>query len=146
MKSGREEGFTLIEIIIALVVFSILAAMIVSFSINIPQSASSVITLSRSADLQRGMDNITRAYYNYNSGSKIDHTDLVTFRANLATYITNEIEVGVSVDAGRTKFVTFIYNAGTGYYEENEDTSAPNLKVTLVNGEGQSVSTIFTTR
>ena len=64
MNEGKQAGFTLIEIIIALVVFSILAVMIISFSLNIPQSASSVITLSRSVDLQRGMDNVTRAYYN----------------------------------------------------------------------------------
>ena len=140
MKCRKQKGFTLIEIIIALVVFSVLALMIISFSINIPQSASSVITLGRSADLQRGMDNITRAYYNL--ALPITHGTLDTFRVNLAANIN---AAGISVDAGRTKFVTF--NAGAGY-TEMDDTSAnaPSLKVTLVNSEGQSVSTIFTTK
>ena len=140
MNGGKQDGFTLIEIIIALVVFSILAVMIISFSLNIPQSASSVITLSRSADLQRGMDNVTRAYYNL--PLPVSHANLDTFRVNLAANIN---AAGVNVDAGRTKFVAF--NVGAGYTEiDDASANAPNLKVTLVNSEGQSVSTIFTTR
>jgi len=141
MKDRRQNGFTLIEIIIALVCISILAVMMVSFGGNITQSVSPVITLSRSADLQRGMDNVTRAYYNLAPPLPITHARLVTFRTNLSTYIN---AAGVTVDAGRTRFIQF-----TGNIEDNdEDTSAdaPNLKVTLVNSEGQIVSTIFTTR
>ena len=140
MKERKRLGFTLIEIIIALVVLSLLAVMIVSFSGNISPTASSVVTLSRSADLQRGMDNITRAYYNL--PLPITHANLDTFRANLSANIN---VAGVSVDAGRTKFVSF--NAGAGYTEiDDNGANAANFKVTLVNGEGQSVSTIFTTR
>lgn len=142
MKDRRQNGFTLIEIIIALVCISILAVMMVSFGGNITQSVSPVITLSRSADLQRNMDNVTRAYYNLAPPLPITHASLVTFRANLSNYIDAAgVAAGVDVDAGRTKFIEFSGNV------EVDDTSAnaPNLKVTLVNSEGQSVSTIFTT-
>jgi prepilin-type N-terminal cleavage/methylation domain-containing protein len=140
MNERKQNGFTLIEIIIALVVLSVLAVMIVSFSGNIAPTASSVVTLIRSADLQRGMDNITRAYYNL--PLPVTHANLDTFRANLAANIN---VAGISVDAGRTKFVAF--DSGAGYTEINDaGANAPNLKVTLVNGEEQSVSTIFTTK
>jgi len=138
MKDRKQNGFTLIEIIIALVCISILAVMMVLFGGNITQSVSPVITLSRSADLQRGMDNITRAYYNL--APPITHGDLETFRTNLSNYID---AAGVTVDDDRTKFIQF-----DSSNDEVEDASAgaPNLKVTLVNSEGQSVSTIFTTK
>lgn len=161
MNDRKQNGFTLIEIIIALVVFSILAVMIISFSVNISPSASSVITLSRSADLQRGMDNVTRAFYYYYT-PPITHANLDTFKTNLTTN-TNIINVaGISVDAGRTKFIKFdATNTEVPDASANGD-CCPNgsccpsgcppgapascLKVTLVNSEGQSVSTIFTTR
>jgi len=138
MKDRKQNGFTLIEIIIALVCISILAVMMVLFGGNITQSVSPVITLSRSADLQRGMDNITRAYYNLQL--PITHADLEDFRANLDANIN---AAGVTVDDDRTKFIQF-----DSSNDEEDDTSAdaPNLKVTLVNSEGQSVSTIFTTK
>jgi len=138
MKDRKQNGFTLIEIIIALVCISILAVMMVLFGGNITQSVSPVITLSRSADLQRGMDNITRAYYNLQL--PITHADLEDFRANLDANIN---AAGVTVDDDRTKFIQF-----DSSNDEVEDASAgaPNLKVTLVNSEGQSVSTIFTTK
>ena len=138
MKDRKQNGFTLIEIIIALVCISILAVMMVLFGGNITQSVSPVITLSRSADLQRGMDNITRAYYNLQL--PITHADLEDFRANLDANIN---AAGVTVDDDRTKFIQFDPSN-----DEEDDTSAdaPNLKVTLVNSEEQSVSTIFTTK
>lgn len=138
MKDRKQNGFTLIEIIIALVCISILAVMMVLFGGNITQSVSPVITLSRSADLQRGMDNITRAYYNLQL--PITHADLEDFRANLDANIN---AAGVTVDDDRTKFIQF-----DSSNDEEDDTSAdaPNLKVTLVNSEEQSVSTIFTTK
>lgn len=140
MKDRKPKGFTLIEIIIALVCISILAVMMVLFSGNITNSVSPVITLRRSADLQGGMDNLTRAYYNLSL--PITHANLVTFQANLANYIN---AAGVTVDPDRTRFIEF--NA-SNVEDDDDDTSAnaPNLKVTLVNSEGQSVSTIFTTR
>ena len=138
MKDRKQNGFTLIEIIIALVCISILAVMMVLFGGNITQSVSPVITLSRSTDLQRGMDNITRAYYNLQL--PITHADLEDFRANLDANIN---AAGVTVDDDRTKFIQF-----DSSNDEEDDTSAdaPNLKVTLVNSEEQSVSTIFTTK
>ena len=125
MKDRRQNGFTLIEIIIALVFISILAVMMVSFGGNITQSVNPVITLSRSADLQRGMDNLTREYYNLSL--PIDHADLDDFKDDLDDCI---YVAGVTVDEGRTKFIQF--NSSN---DEVDDTSAtaPNLKVTLVN-------------
>jgi prepilin-type N-terminal cleavage/methylation domain-containing protein len=140
MKDSKQKGFTLIEIIIALVVLSILAVMTVSFSGNLARSVSPVMTLNRSADLQRGIDNLTRAYYNL--PLPITHASLDSFQANLAANIN---VTGISVDAGRTKFITFHYDHGD-YTEHNDGSQTAHLKVTLVNSAGQSVSTIFTTR
>ena len=144
MKDKKRKGFTLLEVIITLVVVSILAVMVVSFSSNLSVSASPVVSLGRSADLQTGMANVSRAYYNLEQHIKIDHASLDTFRSNLISSPGTYIAVsGVTVDTGRTKFITF----DAGYSEVNDASgSAPNLKVTLQNSYGQSVSTIFTTR
>lgn len=157
MKHSKQQGFTLIEIIIALVVMSILAVMTVSFSGNILQSVSPVLTLSRSVELQRGIDNLTRAYYDttYNP-PPITRPKLETFRVNLGT----KIDVpgsGVTVDNSRTKFIRFDATNNEADDTGTNGNCCPNgvcpasspascLKVTLVNSDGQSVSTIFTTR
>ncbi|MDA3832195.1 MAG: type II secretion system protein [Spirochaetales bacterium] len=144
MKDRRQNGFTLIEIIIALVCISILAVMMVLFGGNITRSVSPVITLQKSADLQRGMDNVTRAYYRL--PLPITHTNLEEFWENLVEDRPGYIDVtDITVDSDRTRFIRFT----ASNVEDDDpdlDPDAPNLKVTLVNSEGQSVSTIFTTR
>lgn len=140
MKAKGSRGFTLIEIIIAIVLFSLMTVMILVFiGANISQSVSPVSNLIGAGDVQRGMDNVTRAYYNLTN--PVTHANLVNFQANMATYINT---TGVNVDASRTGFITFPSAGGN----ESPDASAtaPNLKVTLTNGQGQRVSTIFTTR
>ena len=145
MKDRKQNGFTLIEIIIALVMFSIMAVMITSFSLNVPGSVSPVINLRRSTDLQRGMDNITRAYYNL-APLPITHASLDTFRTAIIGDPTYINVTGVTVDNGRTKFVTFPGAGNVRTESDDASANAPNLKVTLVNSGGQRVSTIFTTR
>jgi prepilin-type N-terminal cleavage/methylation domain-containing protein len=141
MNDRRPCGFTLIEVIVALVCVSILAVMIVTFGGNVTRSANPVLSLSRASDLQSGIDNVTRAYHNL--ALPIKHSTLDTFKSNLqndpATYVG---VTGITVDTSRTKFIKF-----DGSNVEYDNSSADSfLKVTLQNSDGQSVSTIFTTR
>jgi prepilin-type N-terminal cleavage/methylation domain-containing protein len=140
MKGKDTSGFTLIEVIIAIVLFSIMTVMILLFTgVNIYQTVNPVINLIRAGDVQTGMDNVTRAYYNL--PNPVPHANLGTFQANLANYINI---AGVTVDTSRTGFITF---PATGGNEATDGSAnAPNLKVTLTNSLGQRVSTIFTTR
>jgi prepilin-type N-terminal cleavage/methylation domain-containing protein len=140
MKDIKRMGFTLLEVIITLVVVSIVAVMVASFSTNVGISANPTASLGRSADLQTGMANVSRAYYNL--AQPITHASLDTFRTNLINNPGTYIAVsGVAVDTGRTGFINF--DAG---FTEVADGASNNLKVTLKNDYGQSVSTIFTTR
>ena len=138
MNGNNSRGFTLIEIIIAIVFFSIMTVMILVFtSTNISPSVSPVINLIRAGDVQTGIDNVTRAYYNLTN--PVSHADLVNFRNGLNPGVT-----GVTVDASRTDFITF--PAAGGNEGPDPGATAPNLKVTLTNSQGQRLSTIFTTR
>ena len=138
MKGKMQKGFTLIEVIVTFVLMSILAVMTVSFSDQNIFGALPGGVFTRAANLQTGIDNVTRAYYNLTP--PVSHAVLVTFQGNIANYISVN---GITVDSNRTLFVTFL----SPDYVESADTSAnaPNLKVTLVNTDGQSISTIYTT-
>jgi prepilin-type N-terminal cleavage/methylation domain-containing protein len=140
MMRKNSRGFTLIEIIIAILLFSFMAVMVITFTLtNVWQSANPILNLIKAGDVQTGMDNVTRAYYNL--PNPVSHGNLVTFNTNLANYINT---VGITVNAGRTGFVTFPVTGGN--QANDPSATAPNLKVTLINGQGQWVSTIFTTR
>jgi prepilin-type N-terminal cleavage/methylation domain-containing protein len=145
MKDRTQRGFTLIEVIIALICISLLAVMVVSFGGDfVSRSTNPVSSLSRASDLQRGIDNVTRAYYNL--GSSVRYADLNTFKDNLTADITIINVTGVSVDTDRTRFINFD-GGNNEVIDNNPDTNlAPKLKVTLINTDGQSVSTIFTAR
>jgi prepilin-type N-terminal cleavage/methylation domain-containing protein len=145
MKEKGHKGFTLIEVIIALICISLLAAMIISFGGDfVSRSTNPVALLSRASDLQRGMDNVTRAYYN--QGIPIRYANLNTFKDNLTADATIINVTGVSVDASRTRFIIFD-GGNTEIVDSSPATNtSPRLKVTLINTDGQSVSTIFTSR
>ncbi len=148
MKDRKLRGFTLIEVIIALVCISLLAVMIVSFGGDfVSRSTNPVSSLSRASDLQAGIDNVTRGYYNL--ALPITHTTLDTFKTNLQSDPGTYIGVtGVNIDTTRTKFIKFDgTSCANGSNCENDNSDADSyLKVTLENADGQSVSTIFTAR
>jgi hypothetical protein len=138
----------MVEVIIAIVMFSIMMVMVFSFDeANVWQSVSPVINFRRAGEVQTGMDNVTRSYYNL--PNPVTQASLLTFyntliTPNQAAVVINATGVTVDTNTGRTEFITF--PAAGGNQSNNGANPTPNLKVTLTNDQGQRVSTIFTKR
>jgi len=115
--SKRSQGFTLIEIIITLVVFGILATMLVTvMGTSISSSSQPIFRLQQTITLQKTMENI-RANFSANPDIAILKTAIGTGSQN------NDYGVYEVID---NKFITFID------YTEVEGVSADAiLKVSI---------------
>ena len=75
-KNNRDKGFTLVEIIIAIVVAAILAAMVFSYSgTTLTQSVQPLNQAAKTMALQKVMENI---FTDYNSNYKADLAGIQT--------------------------------------------------------------------
>ena len=128
-------GFTLLEVIMALVIAAILGTMLVSFmGTNMTQSANPINMVTAYNKLDEVMERIVNDYKTQIKNSTLN---LSSFRS---TYVTAKNGVdGVDVTS-----IFVSYNNTTGAESScSYGLGCKNLKVTLTRGD-QSVTTLFT--
>ena len=122
LPEKKENGFTLIEIILTLVVVAILGAMYAQFfGTAFVQSSIPIQNIRHSFELQQVMENITTDYEN-------DPTDLTSLRNGI---VSNYVE----------------YDPVTQFIELDDDDNSPQniLEVTIKNESG-IITTLFTSQ
>jgi prepilin-type N-terminal cleavage/methylation domain-containing protein len=126
----RNGGFTLIEVIVALVVAGILGTLLISFlSTGVTKSSLPVFWVKTQYELSEVMDKITADYRVAVGGESFDINDFKDqIEADYAEYITG------------TSFTDFSWN-GANYEESGTDGNI--MKVTLGKGE-HAVMALFT--
>ncbi|MEN6488256.1 MAG: type II secretion system protein [Smithella sp.] len=144
MNNQKTEGFTLVEVIIAIVVVAIVGAMIVStLGTSMTKSAEPIVRMQTAYSLQQVMENFIAANEKYYAG------DLPGLR--------NAISGGVLIPAGNegatldnvygkytiveNHFIKFVSNGE----QPAGDTEIHNLlKVTIKNSNNETLTYIFT--
>jgi prepilin-type N-terminal cleavage/methylation domain-containing protein len=142
----RENGFTLIEVIVTLTVAAILGAFLVSFmGTALTKSGEPVIRAKQLYELQQVMENIKSTYL-----YMADATDALT---RLQKFATDATGATTSKDYGNYTIDTkcIIFNGSSGNYVENATAytgSGYALKVTISSNvaSGLSVTEVFTQR
>ncbi len=131
MKAGPK-GFTLLEIIIALVVGAILAAVVVQvMGTNLSRSAEPLAWVKHQLSLQEAMESMV-ADYKYLWMT--DNTPLDTFK--------NRVENGYyGTYSATTKYITF---DATGQEEKAACSSDCKVLKVTISGGGQSLTALFT--
>ena len=142
MKSEKsnQKGFTLIESIIALVMVSIMAAMLFTFSEPLTRSAGAFGWLNDELILQQSMESILADYKNQRNDPN-NPFDPSVFRQ----YVMNNY--ATMVDAGKTGFLTFT-GVGTIYTAGSPTVSIPPgaqpVLIVTLQRNGRTLSMIFT--
>ena len=129
----NENGFTLLEVITALIVASIMGAMLVQvMGTNVTGSAESCAMVDQAFDISGEMEKITA---DYRDKIKRDTLDLDEFNAGLSNY--------EYVDDENTGFISFSDPEGYGVCSEISCSgNCDILKVTLKKGH-QSIAALF---
>lgn len=137
-KSINNKGFTLIEIIIALVVAAILGTMLFTYSsTSVTQSTYSLTQMSQTADLQKVMENIFLDY-------KLNFfNDLTGIQGKIGSAAVAQ---PLSNSYGT---YTLLYNNFIKFVGNSETAAEPDdpqdiLKVTIRNNLGQTLSILLT--
>jgi prepilin-type N-terminal cleavage/methylation domain-containing protein len=138
-KKSNQNGFTIIESIIALLLVSIMAAMLFTFSEPLYDSVGAFVWFNDELILQQNMESIMADYKSQRNDLN-NPFDPGVFRQ----FVINKYAM---VDAGRTGFLTFT-GAGTTYTAGSPTVSIPVgaqpvLIVTLQRNKS-SLSMIFT--
>ncbi|MDH5298570.1 MAG: type II secretion system GspH family protein [Desulfobulbaceae bacterium] len=127
---GRESGFTLIEIIVALMILSIVGVFVMQlFGSSFVASTTPLTQLQNSFDLQGAMEEMTD---DYNSGTPL--ADLQT-RVNSEAYGN-----GASYTVSENRFVTV---SGSTFVEAASDAPKDLLRVTIQAANGETLTTLF---
>lgn len=131
-----QQGFTLLEILVSLIIGAILGALLVQFmGTSMVKSTQPIIRIQQHLTLNRIMENITADYKKLLAE---DSTSLAT----LKTYIDNgNVDANIPYYGAYTPATAYILFSGGN---EIADTGGSNrfLKVRLTNGE-QSIVTVF---
>jgi prepilin-type N-terminal cleavage/methylation domain-containing protein len=106
-RRWNQKGFTLIESIITLVLVSIMAVMLLTFSQPLNSSLGAFSWFNDELLLQQSMEKILGDYKNKRN-DPYNPFDPSTFR----TYVISKYPL---VDASKTGFLTFTFTAGTTY-------------------------------
>ena len=106
-RRWNQKGFTLIESIITLVLVSIMAVMLLTFSQPLYSSLGSFTWFNDELLLQQSMEKILGDYKNKRN-DPYNPFDPSAFR----TYVISKYPL---VDASKTGFLTFTFTAGTTY-------------------------------
>ncbi|MDD5435833.1 MAG: type II secretion system protein [Nitrospira sp.] len=130
----NQDGFTLIEVILTLVIAGILGAMLYSyFGTSFTASSNPVIRLNKAFKLQQIMENITADYLkNYT-------TNLTTLKTNIGAESTDQNNAYGQYYVVNNRYIKFVSQT-----EAVDDTGANNLlKVTVKNDLGEILTVLF---
>jgi prepilin-type N-terminal cleavage/methylation domain-containing protein len=133
----NQNGFTLIEIIVTLVVAAILGAMVAQFvGRNLARSAEPIVMLQKGFTINQIMESMTADYRKLNAE---DDTPLVTFKGYVEAGNVEGNTPYYGDYSWQTAYITFQSGA------EVVDSSGDNrvLRVTLTHGQ-QTLSALFT--
>jgi len=150
----KENGFTLIEVIVTLVFVAILSTMIYTyFGSSITQSGMPVIRIGKAMEIQTVIENIVADYKRLNDGSSYD---IATLKSRIAatpgtTGSGNYGGIGTSaisytvVDNKYIKYDLASCTSTTSSCPEQDDTSGGNnyLKVTVKGNTGETLTQLF---
>jgi len=139
--NGNQKGFTLIESIIALVLVSIVAAMLFTFSQPLYNSAGAFGWFHDEMILQENMEKILADYKNQRN-DEANPFDPGVFRQ----YIIDHYPF---VNIARTGFITFTLTSGTTYTaswppQANIPIGAPPVLIVTLQRNERTISMIFT--
>jgi len=127
-------GFTLLEIIVALILISIMGAMMLPvLRTNLTQSATPIKRVDQLQVLLKHMDDITGRYRE----AIADPDDVAAGRLDIDNFKATVVDTNPYVNAGLTGFVT---SFNDGAYVPQSTTSI--LKVTLTAGD-QALTALF---
>ncbi len=116
------QGFTLVEVIVALIVVAILGTMLFTFTdSSIRGSAQPVQAIQTTYGLEQAMENINMTYMHYYYGNTC-----TSALVPLATFITANYSAGSGVVGSTIRYASY-----TGSDLGAEDTSGPIMRVTL---------------
>ena len=128
--SGSEDGFTLIEIIVTIILGSILAALMFQFMGSALTGSSGPVEIVRdSSDMEALMEEIISAYVKEINDTSVDPTDA------LATIVTNY---------GSHSNVTLTYITFDASGTEQTSGTATNTLKVVVQSAGHSLVTLLT--
>jgi len=136
-----QEGFTLVEIIVSLVLISIMAALLAqAMGRSLEQSATPVRLVQEQYELINAMEDLIERYrYQIDEGA----LNLTAFNS---TYVNDAFlncsATGVCVDTARTGFQTLTSQAGT--YTTQSTILLVTLKQASSGGMTQRVQAVFT--
>lgn len=131
--SGKEAGFTLMELIVTITVASVMAAfLVVMVGQNIINSVNPVNMVKDQNKLVEVMDKITN---DYKQQVKNGTLNLSTFAATVTSTYNNVDGISISTSSVN-------YDNGTGA-ESDCSSNCKNLKI-IVTGGGQSTTSLFT--
>ncbi|MRR17862.1 MAG: type II secretion system protein [Deltaproteobacteria bacterium] len=136
----KEEGFTLVEVIVTLVIAAIVAALFVQFlGSNLAGSSVSVVRVQNHYELIKIMEKINIDYSNLMKAG--DTNALVTLRSHIQTgnVVGNTPYFGQYTQV--TKFITF--DPSTHVEQSAETPGSNTLKVTITRDD-QTITTLFT--
>ena len=133
----KEEGFTLIEIIVVLIVASLVGSLLVEvMGTSMIKSGSSLIAVQTEFSLNEVMERMTADFKNLTA---VDNTPLATFKSRVENGNSPSSTPYFGQYTVTTRYITFDVS--------NNENTAPSgdkvLKVTIANG-GQTLVALFT--
>ncbi len=140
-KNNRDKGFTLVEIIIAIVVAAILAAMVFSYSgTTLTQSVQPLNQAAKTMALQKVMENI---FTDYNSNYKADLAGIQTKIGAEGTVCSAETPCiyGQGYTVVDNHFIKFVDNSEAPLAAGDPQNT---LKVTVKNDLDETLSILLT--
>lgn len=136
---NRRKGFTLIEVIVAIVIVAILTTMLYSyFGSSITQSGIPIVRLGTTLQLQTVMENITADYKNHYNPSTSQH-DLAYLKTSIGAENTDQANSYGTYRVIENHYIHF--NSGA----EVSDGATPTtlLKITLKSSTGEKLTELF---
>lgn len=140
----KQNGFTLIEVIITIVIVAILATMSYTyFGKSITQSGVPVIRLQQAMQLQTVMENITADYKSLYNGTNFN---IATLKTRIATSGYYGGPSAIPYTVVDNKYIALNIGATcliNCYTEQNDSTNLNLLKVTVQSNTGETLSLLF---
>lgn len=141
----RARGFTLIEVIVALVVAAILGTMLVTFmESGIAESAKTIFRVKNTYDLGKVIENITA---DYKDKLATNATPLETIKGTVGTVGSVNTAYDGSYKVIKNGYITFTCTPTTGSPSTCSESNAASsiLKVTITDpGNTQTITALFT--